>query len=132
MKVRSGYISNSSSSSFVLKDWSSVPEDVRSRILNPKEYVLEVWREKGLPLGDDGNYIDREKALEMGFSENDILKYDFGWLSDIEGWEITEGNDDTLNGFTIVDNFVYPVWLRYLNVEFEAEGENWDFISDNL
>ena len=50
MKTRSSYVSNSSSSSYIIYNWASVSEEKKQMILDYQKYAVEEWNRLGVSL----------------------------------------------------------------------------------
>ena len=118
MKIRSGFVSNSSSSSFVIRGWSKLTEEQRCAI---EDYDLAVLSfslkegEKLLPI--DGSGYDKTvlegrtvESERFGFI-NDSCRHTFNY----------DKNKDIMNVFAHMDNFDMGEWLVHLKVDFERE-----------
>jgi len=102
MKVRSGFVSNSSSSSFVIK--KSDLDDPQIRLI--KDHIVV------------GKALDRqidfyEDDFEDEFKPEPFL-YSDDWKYD--EWKIYE-DDDTVGGSVILDNFDMERFLRFIGVD---------------
>jgi len=97
MKIRNGFVSNSSSSSFVISKKDLTPKQI-NQILNYKTEVFKL-------LGND--FIKKE--------EYDSIKVGkFGWLDD--RWTLTETQDEIF-GETYLDNFDFHLYLGEIGVQ---------------
>jgi len=119
MKLRSGFVSNSSSSSFVLAGWSHVPKDVQDRVLNPVDTVKASWKEAGFPVDQEGvlNKLDWAYLDSPVFFGGSIEKKDLGM------WSLTVEKGDALVGRTTMDNFDYGEYLTWLKAKYDPEGD---------
>jgi hypothetical protein len=149
MKRRRGYVSNSSSSSFVILNWSELDNEKKEMVLNYGEHVLEVWKQNGIPIKKEYNslhidfdalpnklpneYVENhsigkiiQKFREHGNDESDRL--DFGWIDDY--WRFRE-KDGRLEMTTCMDNFNMEKWMDYIGgIEYEWTGERFGFFDD--
>lgn len=117
MKIRNGFVSNSSSSSFVvLKD--ALTEKQQDMIINYQEWVKffinldeENWKESVI------FETDRELYLSDEYQEQQYkrLKYKFEYC-DHSPWTIKE-YDDCIFGETSMDNFDMRDYLDYIKVD---------------
>lgn len=90
MKVRNGFVSNSSSSSFVI----------------PKKYLSEVALEK------------LHKHIEEAEKHN--VYYDFGCVDDLDSWSITENEDYVMGYTHMDNFDMGEFLIKYLNVPAEV------------
>lgn len=126
MKIRSNYVSNSSSSSFIIHNWFDIPEDKRYYIECYDEGAFEIWHKKKLKyekFKDDFVY-----CIEYPFygEEYQLLepnkKYNFGTLNNICRWRFEEDKEtNTCKVSCSMDNFNMETWLKYNKVDFEEE-----------
>ena len=114
MKTRSGFVSNSSSSSFVIQKSTLTP--IQIHLI--KEH-LEVSRkiDAALPNANGqrriGGYRMDENGEEGEWDENLILgRYD---ISEGDAWTITE-TDSIIEGSTFMNNFDMNIFLREIGV----------------
>lgn len=154
MKRRRGYVSNSSSSSFVILNWSELDNEKKGMVLNYGERVLETWKQNGLPIKKEYNsfhidfdalpkselsseYIESHSIgkiaqwfREHGNDESDGLvdRLDFGCIDDY--WRFRE-KDGRLEMTTSMDNFDMEKWMDYVGgIEYEWTGERFGFFDD--
>lgn len=114
MKIRNGYVSNSSSSSFIIYDWFDLSEEKRQFVKNYRENVLKLWKEKNVPVIEDGD----------GFFHVETEQLDFGWIANNEWFFEEYINENICTVWTVIDNFDMAKWLHYNNVKFD---EDFDF-----
>lgn len=111
MKIRTNYVSNSSSSSFVIHGWSSLSDKLK--------YKLE-------------NYNATAKKI---LKDNpDLPDNFFGYLDDEYcPWEFYPDDDtDTCDVCTTCDNFNMKALLSYLGVPFRINRDGGVQIQDEL
>ena len=106
MKVRTGFVSNSSSASFVVEQYYLSPQII-DWIENPKSAILrlrEIYQQ---------NYDD-----DYDFNEwlNDQVG-DFEWASD---WGVWKDDDGNMRGSCIVDNFNYFKFFQLLGITYSG------------
>jgi len=109
MKIRKGFVSNSSSSSFVILTYHLSKEQI-DKILNYVEVVEEYLKDNPLP---EKGYYDYDQKPEFDFSYYD-------W-----GWGIQEIND-YIFGETSMDNFDFSEFLRYIGIDNQDNIVCWD------
>lgn len=155
MKRRFGYVSNSSSSSFVILNWSQLDEAKKSMVLNYRQCVRELWEKNHLPIKEEcGSFFIDFKALPEhspsaefveSHSAEEISKWmrehkdagelhelasklDFGWVDDY--WRFRE-KDGRLEMTTSMDNFDMGKWMDYIGgIECEWTGEDFGLFKD--
>jgi len=124
MKTRQGFVSNSSSSSFIIqkKSLTAVQLDLIKRHIEIANRINEVAGERdgtrrfgGYPIMADGN--------EGSWNDNIILgRY---YANESDAWSIHE-YEDRIEGSTSMNNFDMEVYLREIGVPVNAvkfEGE---------
>lgn len=128
MKIRSGFVSNSSSSSFVISKYNLTDEKI-DMILNYKKWIKK--------------FIDLNKKGEDYFgkySKKYDLKELFSHYNDSNYW-YTENNDDFVFCYTNMDDFYFDEYLKYINVDInnvcydnedEPSKEQLSFIKHNI
>ena len=140
MKIRSNYVSNSSSASFVVYNWFDIPKEKREYIRNYDENALKVWEENNIPFlidrenepyfheGDVWKIAqDKIEASENKLSEKEIdeiyefyNKFAFGWLNNSCIYSFEEHKErNTCDIKTSMANFNMEVWLKYNNIDFD-------------
>jgi hypothetical protein len=104
MKIRFGFVSNSSSSSFVLK-LASISQKQKEQIYNHIEEAKKIAVERGFSVrNDDG--------LGLAIMDGE---YDVCWVSDRDAWEISE-NAENLYGRTTIDNVKMDWFLDEIGI----------------
>lgn len=113
MKARHSFVSNSSSSSFVIINWSSLSERKKRMIMDYKECVKATWIANSIPIESaehDMTHIDFN-AIKDDETRELAEKLDFGW---IDNWYFSEAKDGCMDAMTYMDNFNLGKWLDYL------------------
>jgi len=124
MKQRASLVSNSSSSSFVVYDWSLLDDPTRDKILNPYQYIIALWKSKGYDFFCDDKTQDAHLIDNVGCDE------DFGYVGD---WWPSKYNveNDSIEFSTSMDNFDMIKWVKYIGgINFKDLGENFGYFSD--
>ena len=138
MKIRSNYVSNSSSSSFVIYNWFDLTEDKRNYIKDYDKNALQVWKNNNIPFRKpswkDTNELvfDDEDAWNQTFGNESIPeqledeKYDkliqfaFGFIFNECIWYFQENQKrNTCLVTTSMNNFNMEAWLKYNKVDFD-------------
>lgn len=105
MKVRSGFVSNSSSSSFIVKK-VDVNEEQKSWIDDP---LLAIPRLKEI-------YEENcSKEYQEYYSFEQWIDSQMGDFKSIRDWNI-DSNKHEIKGYTSMDNFSYSEFLEILNI----------------
>ena len=132
MKVRCGYVSNSSSASFVVYNWFDLSADEREYIRDYDKNALEVWQKKKIKYRTDEDlygYIQDipfcGEEYYLNYKDNSkkkIEKYNFGFINNNCRYEFVEDKENnTCTISTFMTNFDMGVWLRYNKVHFEQK-----------
>lgn len=124
MEQKAGFAGNSSSSSFVVYDWSLIDDPTRDKILNPYKYIIELWKSKGY------NFSCDEKTQNAHLIDNLGCDEDFGCVG--EWWPYKYDHDtDSVEFSTPMDNFDMIGWINHIgNIKFRDLGENFGRFSD--
>lgn len=140
MKIRSIYVSNSSSSSFVVYNWFDIPEKKRKYIMDYDDNALAVWKKNNIPFKKPSWQKDTE---ELVFDDGDaweetigneylskdlqdekyeqIIRFAFGFVFNDCRWYFEENKKrNTCRVTTSMDNFDMGKWLKYNKVDFES------------
>ena len=114
MKYRSGFVSNSSSSSFVLnKHYISAYQ--LDKLLNPKlEDAKDIYT----------NIFEGEDPSDVPSFENWCQNI-FGWIDDVGGWTVIDKSQE-IEFSTTLDNFQYDEYARLLGIDKRAFGQRED------
>lgn len=119
MKIRTCYVSNSSSASFVIHDFAHLSDRLKKQILDYDEYCYKYCKAHGIPLRDSG---------EPSLGVNDPHSCDgkcwaddridgFGFLNDGCRYHFTANGSDMV-ATTSMANFDLGSWLEALGVNF--------------
>lgn len=139
MKIRSNYVSNSSSSSYVIYNWNNISDDKKQKILEYQVHAIEEWKKLGVKLIVEKGWVHPD--YRKGYSEQDIdadgkididSKYDFGWVEKDICWRFRENKEKgILEMTTSMDNFDMEAWMDYLGeINYCYTGENWGYFPD--
>ncbi len=134
MKIRSNFVSNSSSSSFIIYNWAKIPDDKKQKILDYKKYVVSEWKQLGVKTVCNKSFI---RPMYSDFGQNASpdgicmgSKYDFGYIGDGSDWKFKERKENgILEMATSMDNFAMDKWLDYIGgFDYRWTGDGFGFI----
>lgn len=140
MKIRVSFVSNSSSSSYIIYNWFDLPEERRDFIKDYDINALNVWRNKGVKYvtyhdeycySDDYPFFGKEICFDYEDEDNkeNKLKYNFGFLNNDCRHHFDEDEEDNVCYVTCsMNNFDMTKWLRFNKVAFSDLEE--DYIED--
>ena len=127
MKIRLGYVSNSSSASFVVYNWFDLSADKRYYIMNYDVNALAIWQKKKIKyeicdedfVGNSKDYPFYGKEYEY-FGDGAKEKFSFGFLNNRCRWQFVENKErNTCTIRTSMDNFNMEKWLKYNKCDFD-------------
>ena len=99
MKIRNGFVSNSSSSSFILSKICLSEQQIQA-VLNPQKYINE-------------HFIKHQSSDDTFISKDTGRMYNFGYPE--QRWVITE-DENVIQGHTYIDNFDMMQFFEYLRI----------------
>lgn len=126
MKIRSGFISNSSSASFILDKTKLTPlqiAQVKDHINEAKKYVRAHPEE--FVIDGDMNEISKYKDK---FDKDSFSCSELGFVDDSDKWEIIEYKN-TMKCLTSMTNFELENFLRYIGAANAVRERNeWGYV----
>lgn len=131
MKTRFGYVSNSSSSSYVILNWKSLDDEKKRMILEYYRYAYEAWKKAGVPI--EYNAVNTEisaKDQEWGDYDKQIdNSLWFGCIEAAPSWSFREDEKDgVLDMWTSMENFEMDVWMDYVGgISYRHTGDYMQF-----
>ena len=121
MKYRCGFVSNSSSSSFIInkKDITEQQADYIRRhkeISNIDAFPDIIIKHKGITVYEDDNIIVMKKEQKPEYDYCDYVRNDYETeCGKHDAWSISE-DEDTIEGYTSMDNFDMRHFLQRIGV----------------
>lgn len=110
MRNRTGWVSNSSSCSFIIKNYN-ISERQKDWIKNPKEYFRAVCKDKWEEMSwDQQTDYDEDFENFLRLKEEEV---GLDWSSE---WSIYE-EDDHLSFYTTMDNFNYVSYIELVGID---------------
>lgn len=100
MKVKGDFITNSSSSSFVVALKVGKEDDVRNFL---KNYVESYMKDNPDELGDE---FDFDESLKLNEAVKSVLRW-FGKSFEIDGWKVDSGECSNEEGGEWISSFLY-------------------------
>ncbi len=113
MKKRQGFVSNSSSTSFIVIK-RKISQELREILLDPIKYIPIVLKEKYKELLDEDEEFVQEEFdawCDCGIGYCD--------KSDVGMWEIDE-DEDLIEFSTIMDNFMWEEYAEAIGIPKDA------------
>jgi hypothetical protein len=112
MKVRLGFVSNSSSSSFILDKSKLTPEQLES-VYHHAEQAM-------------ARFGSAHPGVSDSFKSTELTDYNLGWA---EAWNIKELENNQMVVWTIMDNFQMGYWLKIIGAEaaIVSEGDGYEY-----
>jgi len=130
MKIRSGFVSNSSSSSFIIRKTLLTVQQLESirnhiAVSNEIDRTARLQRPRFSYIAED--YSIRREGLYAPYGEND----------ESDAWEIEE-TDFEIHGYTSIDNFKFHIFLEEIGIprtyitEYYSENGYYPYDSSRL
>lgn len=121
MKIRNGYVSNSSSSSFIVFGLNGLSKSLIDKIVNYDMAYYDYCVENNIPLHET-TLAGRDKSFCDGvvvYNERDEGLPEASYINDFSRWTVKLNNKrNTIEISTDMDNFNMGQWLKILKVDF--------------
>jgi len=128
MKTRSGYVSNSSSSSFIVFNADKLSNETKEKIIHYDNACYNYCIEKGIPIVEDDRHDGYDLSILNGkqyYTEHGVCP-ELTYMNNDCRWYIRfNKNRNTIELCTYMDNFNMEDWLKILGVDFVSEGGFW-------
>lgn len=119
MKVRNGFVSNSSSSSFIINDLDKLSDTTVDKIVNYDGKCYQYLKKRGMKFsycGEGFGGMFHGRAMWVKDCPEEL---DFGSLNDAARWNIRiENKKNCIELQTYMTNFDMGRWLDFLGVKY--------------
>lgn len=135
MKIRSGYVSNSSSSSFIVFNLDKLSPEIINKIINYDEECYAYCKSNNISVyegtvRDVGYNPDFLEGKQYHTGNGTILENIY-FNNDCR-WNVSLNKEkNVIELCTMMDNFDMEQWLKVLGVDFEFVDGLW-FMSDDI